>query len=572
MSVAAETAASSSRQPRDVEWPGVALRVIVLLVAVAAGSVIGLRGLETPQPAPADADSFSAIRAAKFAQTILGDQPRPAGSQANAEAAQRLTDWLRARGLEVESAETKVRTAGRDVTIRNVVARKTGAMPGSAIMLCAHIDSAPGSPGAGDDGFGVAVLLEAAAAFGVGPWPGRDIILLFTDAEESGLLGARQFVSNHPWHAKVGTVINVDNRGNAGPSILYDLCGDSADVLQSCSPAFGPIVGSSLYAEIASRMPNSSDLAVFREAGMSGMNFALVGGHEHYHASTDTWSQANLSSLQHQGEIALVAMQALAMHRADTPKAEGRAVYQDVAGAMLAWWPARTGITASMLCVGALAATGLVVTRRAHVKPRDMAIGWLAALVRFLVAGLVTWILLQGSAWAGLFGMDAAKSSMPEAGLAELYRIAFWPPHGPAMMVVAMAAGLAAGWLAARPLLRRREPLCAFVGSWSALAVFVAAVAVLVPGASAPLLPIVFTTTLVLVALTLAVENKERLAVLATLALGGFLAGLFLAPIEYVSWIGVGLSMPPFAALRAAVLALVLLPALTPGVATATTR
>ncbi|MFM7806670.1 MAG: M28 family peptidase, partial [Planctomycetota bacterium] len=313
MSAAAETAASSSRQPRDVEWPGIALRVIVLLVAVAAGSVIGLRGLETPQPAPADADSFSAIRAAKFAQTILGDQPRPAGSQANAEAAQRLTDWLRARGLEVESAETKVRTAGRDVTIRNVVARKTGAMPGSAIMLCAHIDSAPGSPGAGDDGFGVAVLLEAAAAFGVGPWPGRDIILLFTDAEESGLLGARQFVSNHPWHAKVGTVINVDNRGNAGPAILYDLCGDSADVLQSCSPAFSPIVGSSLYAEIASRMPNSSDLAVFREAGMSGMNFALVGGHEHYHASTDTWSQANLSSLQHQGEIALVAMQALAM-------------------------------------------------------------------------------------------------------------------------------------------------------------------------------------------------------------------------------------------------------------------
>lgn len=546
--------------------------MVVLLVALAAGAFLGLQGLRTPEPAPADADSFSAIRAAKFAQAVLGDQPRPAGSEANAQAVKRLSDWLRGRGLEVESSETKVRAAGRDVTVRNVIARKTGAMPGPAIMLCAHIDSAPGSPGASDDGFGVAILLEAAAALGDGPWPGRDIILLFSDAEESGLLGARQFVSNHPWHSKVGPVINVDNRGNSGPSILYDLCGDSADILQSCSPALGPVVGSSLYAEIAARMPNSSDLAVFREAGMSGMNFALVGGHEHYHAATDTWNEADLSSLQHQGAVAIAAMQALAMHRADTPKAEGRAVYQDVAGAMLAWWPVRTGITASVLCVGALAVTGLVTSRRAGCKPRDMVIGWIAALVRFAVAGLVAWILLQGSEWIGVCGMAAAKSSLPEASLVERYRAAFWPAFGPALIAGAMLAGLAAGWIAARPLTRGREPLCTFVGSWSTLAVFVALVAALLPGASAPLLPIVLTTTVVLVAFTLLIENKEPMAVLGTLALGGFLAGLFLAPIEQLSWIGVGLSMPPFAALRTAVLALVLLPALTPGGATAATR
>jgi hypothetical protein len=168
--------------------------------------------------------------------------------------------------------------------------------------------------------------------------------------------------------------------------------------------------------------------------------------------------------------------------------------------------------------------------------------------------------------------MAAAKASMPEAGLAERYRAAFWPSLGPALMVAAMLAGLAAAWLAARPLTRDREPLCTFIGAWSTLAVFVAVLAVLLPGASAPILPIVLTTTLVLVALTLVAENKERLAVLGTLALGGFLAGLFFAPIEYLGWIGVGLSMPPFAAVRVAVLALVLLPALTPGAASAATR
>jgi hypothetical protein len=201
-----------------------------------------------------------------------------------------------------------------------------------------------------------------------------------------------------------------------------------------------------------------------------------------------------------------------------------------------------------------------------------MAIGWIAALVRFAVAGLVTWIGLQGAEWIGVCGMEAAKSSLPEAGLVERYRVAFWPAFGPVLIAGAMLAGLAAGWIAARPLTRGREPLCTFIGSWSTLAVFVASVATLLPDASAPLLPIVLATTVVLVLFTLLIENKEPLAVLGTLALGGFLAGLFFAPIEQVSWLGVGLSMPPFAGIRAAVLALVLLPALTPGGATAATR
>ena len=87
---------------------------------------------------------------------------------------------------------------------------------------------------------------------------------------------------------------------------------------------------------------------------------------------------------------------------------------------------------------------------------------------------------------------------------------------------------------------------------------------------TAPLLPITLATSLVLSILLLAVEGKERLAALATLAIGGFLAGLLMAPIESLSWIGVGLSMPAFTAVRGAVFALVLLPALAPTTAAAT--
>jgi hypothetical protein len=111
----------------------------------------------------------------------------------------------------------------------------------------------------------------------------------------------------------------------------------------------------------------------------------------------------------------------------------------------------------------------------------------------------------------------------------------------------------------------------AFIGAWGGFAVLTAIVAGALPGASAPLLPITLLTTLPLAGTVLALEGRERLGVLATLAVGGFMSGLMLTPILVLGWIGVGLSMPAFCALQAAVLALAVLPALSPGRA-ATTR
>jgi hypothetical protein len=566
---AADGAAGQSRQARSIEWPGTGARLLVLAVSMAIGAMLGIRGLTPPEPAPADSDWFSAIRAANTARAVLGDRPRPVGSESNAQAVARLVDLLRARGLTVETSEAKVRAGGREVTLRNVLARKTGAMPGPAVLMCAHHDSAANAPGASDDGFGVAIMLEAAGALGSSSWPGRDVVLLFTDGEEAGLLGAKHFVNNHPWHTSIGVVVNVDNRGNAGPSILHEVCGNSADVLQSCSTALAPVVGSSLYSEIASRMPNSSDLSVFRDAGMSGMNFALIGGHEHYHAPSDDWSTASLASLQHEGEAALLAMQALAMHRADTPKPDGRAVYQDIAGRMLAWWPARAGATASAACVAGIAALGWFAARRARVRPRDVAFGWLGAALRFVVAGTTAWVIMWLTGLLGLHGMQAATDAMPDAALADRYRAAFWPSHGVMLSAAALVAGLGCAILASWPLLRRHDPMCGFIGAWGALTVFTSMLAVFVPGASAPLLPISLTVALALAAGVLALEGRERIGMLLPIAAAGFLCGLLLMPIEAISWIGVGLSMPEFTAIRCAVLALVLLPAITP---TATTR
>jgi Zn-dependent M28 family amino/carboxypeptidase len=76
----------------------------------------------------------------------------------------------------------------------NVVATSGGAEDGPYLLLGAHYDSVPGTPGADDNGSAVAVCLECARLVqenGIG----STIIVLF-NREEDGLLGSGEFVAH----------------------------------------------------------------------------------------------------------------------------------------------------------------------------------------------------------------------------------------------------------------------------------------------------------------------------------------------------------------------------------------
>ena len=64
------------------------------------------------------------------------------------------------------------------------------------MLVVAHYNSQPHAPGAGDDGAGVAAMLETLRALRVGPPLLHDVIWLFSDGEEAGMLGAQAYAAD----------------------------------------------------------------------------------------------------------------------------------------------------------------------------------------------------------------------------------------------------------------------------------------------------------------------------------------------------------------------------------------
>src|SRR5437868_9658003 len=181
-------------------WRG--LLVVALLLAGFA-----LKGmLIAPPSAPAvvTAGEFDTGRALARLQRILGDQrPHPVDTADDDAVRNRLIAELNALGLQprVQQAEDcsgfpKSRVVSCAM-VRNVIATVPGRTPGPHLLFNAHYDSTPTGPGAGDDGIGVATLLEVGSIVKAAP-PPRPVTLLFNERQEYGLNGAAAFVRHNP--------------------------------------------------------------------------------------------------------------------------------------------------------------------------------------------------------------------------------------------------------------------------------------------------------------------------------------------------------------------------------------
>lgn len=400
MDAAADVPGSAQAAPRPRKsWRPAATAAFLILVGGFA-----LWSGRPPRALPADAPSvaFSAGRAMRHVEAIAR-QPHPLGSEAEEPVRAYVIDELKKLGLGPEvqrprdSGEVGADRPWR-AKVQNVVARWRGTGPAGkkALLLSAHYDSVARGPGAGDNAAGVAAILESLRALKAGPAPVRDIIVLINDGEEVGLYGADVFATEHPWARDVGVVLNFDARGNSGPSFMFETSEGNGWLIEQMARALPHPMASSVTNEVYKRMPNDTDLTVYKRNGMSGWNFAFVGGLYYYHSPEDTPANLDPRTLQHQGENLLALAHRLIQLDLEDVRRED-VVYSSVLQAFVLIYP-RSWIRPLLVLAVAmyLGVLGLGAWKR-RIRIEDVAAGFatvLAAVPCAVMAVALLWLAL----------------------------------------------------------------------------------------------------------------------------------------------------------------------------------
>lgn len=382
------------------------------LYGVVTGATLYGASPTVPDPAPASAPltEFSSERALEHVR-VIAKEPHPMGSPENAAVRDYLVEELSALGMEPEVQRTttvhywfsRFAEAG---TPENVLVRLEGTNNSSkAFLLIAHYDSVPTGPGASDDGAGVAAMLETLRALKAGPLLENDVIFLFTDGEERGLLGARSFLDNHPWAKDVSLVLNLEARGHTGPAYLFETSDEAGWAIREFSKAAPyPITGSDSVA-FYKRSGGDSDLSVFLNDGRTGLNVAYIQGLTHYHSRMDNAEELDEGSLQHLGSYTLALTSHFGNVSLDNTKAPDE-VYFNLFRFMFHYpegWAVPFMALVALLFVG-VAALGF---RRRRLTLGGVALGFSALLGSTIVAALgvyLIWTLIRtlhpGGIWA----------------------------------------------------------------------------------------------------------------------------------------------------------------------------
>lgn len=315
--------------------------VILLTIYWSLNSLMPNRitNLETPK------NEFSTERALIHLKEIT-KKPHYVGTKNHEEVRNYIISELENLGLTVEiQTQVAINTKWRaGANTKNILARIKGSEKGKALLLLTHYDSAVhSSPGAADAGSGVVVILEGIRAYlSNNPKPKNDIIILISDAEELGLLGANAFVNYHPWAKGVGLVLNFEARGSGGPSyILMETNGRNRNLVKAFNQAKVKYpVGNSLLYSIYKMLPNDTDLTVFREDGnIKGFNFAFLDDHYDYHTSQDSYERMDKNTLQHQADYLMPLLNYFANANLDNLNAEEDHVFFNFPGFVLMNYP-----------------------------------------------------------------------------------------------------------------------------------------------------------------------------------------------------------------------------------------
>jgi hypothetical protein len=336
---------------------------------------------------------------------VISEKPHYIGSDAHLEVHQYLITQLELLGLQphVQEGFTLNKNWGVLAKPKNIVARISGKEKGKALMLLAHYDSAPHSKsyGASDAGSGVVAILEGVRAYlASGQIPKNDIIILFSDAEEIGLMGAKLFVEKHPWINEVGIVVNFEARGSGGPSnmILETNQGNTTLVKEFIKANPSHPVASSLMYSVYKMLPNDTDSTIFRElADIDSYFFAFIDDHYHYHTASDTFENLDRNTLEHQGTYVMAILNHFTQSDLSNLKAEHDSIYFNVPFIKMVSYPFSWIVPMLFLAILLFISLVLYGLSRQKLDRREILKGFIPFLSSLAVSGLLAffgWKLL----------------------------------------------------------------------------------------------------------------------------------------------------------------------------------
>ncbi|MCE9651408.1 MAG: M20/M25/M40 family metallo-hydrolase [Parvibaculum sp.] len=390
------------------------MRSISFFAALVVALALAAFAMRPPSPLPADAPEtvFSADRAMRDVETIAA-HAHPIGSADIARVRDHLVNRLIELGLVVtlhgegrpvfvprRVARTLV--AGR---VRNVGGILKGTSPElPAILLMSHYDTVPNSPGAADDTAGVAATLEILRALkAAGPLK-RDVIVLFTEGEEAGLLGSRDFFDTSPLASRIGLVLNLEARGGGGRTFMFETSDDAGGLISALGSAVARPSANSLMSFVYHRMPNGTDLSNAIERGIPGMNFAFIGDEVAYHTAYATPAHLDRGSLQHMGDQVLALTQTLA-NAGDLRARRPDLVYSDIFGLGFIAYPFWAGWILLAATAGLL---GYAAVKARAFRLADFAgVAQGAGVFVFLLLAEALTLRLAGQIAGGMFDVQA---------------------------------------------------------------------------------------------------------------------------------------------------------------------
>ena len=520
--------------------PRLVLALLLLATVVVAGRLVA-----TPRPVLDDvaADEFSAGRAMQDLEVIAA-APHPVRSPAQRKVRAFLVGQARALGLPVEVQRAASGAA-------NVLVRLEGtADTDRDVLITGHYDSAPGTPGAGDNGISVAAMLETMRVLAASPPLDNDVVLLFTDGEEQGQTGIAAFVQDSAEAERVGTAFVFEALPESGGTVLRTTTPGDAWLVRELADASLPVFTTSAN-NVSDRDRIGNDFAAFAPAGIVAAEFVTEGDRVRYHAASDVVAAVDPGVVQDHGDTML----ALARHfggldlDAATTSDDDLvfvAAPPDLLVAYPIWLAQVLGVAAALALAGVVALArraGLVRLRRVLV-----ATGAVAGMVVIgAVAARVAWeVLLDLNPESATTvhnpdfehatgAMYAIYAVVGVAFLAACWGLRRW------MSAVELTVAALVWWGAGTLLVSFGEPLYSpvqlwpFVGGIAAIAVLALvrspwATAVLLAASAVPTL-VVAVPLLMLEALD--VEDATDAAVPVLLLLIGTLLGM-------LQWLAVG--------------------------------